>query len=587
MPRTQNHVEVNNFVGGLVTDFHELNTPQNVSTDEDNVDLDRRGYRKRRLGIEFEEGYQLGDGPPRIDQATNYIKAHEWSSVGNNGDTNFLVVQVGAKLYFYDLGSNAISDARFQYSLDLSEHATLGNVDVSQKPIQVAGGKGVLFVVGELINPFYVSYDEGLGTFTTTNIDIRIRDLEEQDTETENDAQPSTLTKERRYDLYNQGWYIDGVVCGSRDDGKNPVTAKPLDFYFQTENKYPPKTKPWFIGKSVVQDGSEQFRPVQGYDLSYGGNTLAALGHYIVDPFNIDRSGVSGIPGFNKIVKTKRPKSVAFWAGRAFFAFENRIFYSQVITDTFSVVHKCYQEADPTGESISDLIDTDGGVIQIMEAGEIECLFPMQGALIVFAANGIWSVQGMSQAEGFTATSYSITPITSVPAVNFRTVINVEGLPCYWGYNGIWIITPEQGGLGINNIIDKKIQRFFDAIPSLSKTRATGRYDKVRKNIVWMWPSADFTSCKYACDKLLNYDSVLAAFYPYTIPNPDVNSSAPYIADVFEIKSMATGRVQTGVVDNAANDVVTEAGSSIYVWDKQQVVPNQDTGGVKYLTFVP
>jgi len=52
-------------------------------------------------------------------------------------------------------------------------------------------------------------------------------------------------------------------------------------------------------------------------------------------------------------------------------------------------VGNCYQVNDPTSDQLFDLLPTDGGVIVIQGCGSIYKLFPLQNALLVFAANGV------------------------------------------------------------------------------------------------------------------------------------------------------------------------------------------------------
>lgn len=582
MSRTLGQVTVNNFVGGLVTDYHELNTPPNVTIDEDNCDLNRKGYRQRRKGIDFEEGSAPNAGPLPDDLANYYLKCWEWDSVANNGNRTYLVVQVGAELWFYDLSTDTISDNKLPFTVNLNSHLAPAWSDTSEDPVQVTSGKGALFVVGQKIVPFYINYSAVSHSITETEIDIFIRDFEEQDITEANDATLSSISNDRKYDLFNQGWFTDNVNCLTQTG--NDFQGMPYQFYRDITGNYPPKTKPWFIGKRVGDSGNEGFIPAQ-YDIAYGGNTLASLGHYVIDPFNIDRSTISGVSGLSTVVQDNRPQALAFMSGRIFYAFQNRLMFSQVITDTFSAVGKCYQDADPTAEDINDLIDTDGGVIRIDDAGEIIFLYPMQNSLIVFASNGVWVVNGSNPGQGFSATGYSIASISALRPEGFRTIIDADGTPVFWADNGIYAVTQKQTiqGFDLQSLIDKKIQAFYDNIDAFSRARGSAIYDRVRKTIIWMYPSQRWDASHYACDKFLNYDTVLGAFFPYTIPSPD--DTGIFVADGFNIYGNVIAQVLEDVKDNSNNIVVTNNGTHVQTWVSDTVFPSLATGSVKYLTF--
>jgi hypothetical protein len=84
----------NSFVAGLITEAGPLTFPENASKDELNCVLFRKGNRRRRLGIDYENSYALSAANPTIatvrDQA---LDGHVWDSVAGNGTRNFLIVQ--------------------------------------------------------------------------------------------------------------------------------------------------------------------------------------------------------------------------------------------------------------------------------------------------------------------------------------------------------------------------------------------------------------------------------------------------------------------------------------------------------------
>ena len=587
MARTQGKATVNNFVGGLVSDFHELNQPQNTTVDEDNCDLDRKGSRKRRLGIDYENGFTLSDDSWALNTfGTFYTKASTWESVENNGNRNFLVVQVGNMLYFYDLAIEPLSSGILPFTVNLDDFRVPSYYTTSPYEANVASGKGALFVVGEAFEPFYIKYDVDANDITTTQLTLKIRDLDLQDHDMGLTDQFTTLTIQQKYDLFNQGWYSK---CPAAGDPNSPTDGEPVfDWYFHKKHKYPQKAKSWWVGKRVgISTGATIFDPTE-YDTVYVGSTLAPLGSYILDAFNQDRSKASGIAGLPVVQESSRPTSVAFASGRVFYGFKNKLYFSQVIIDDFTVAEYCYQEADPTAEKINDLIATDGGVVPLQASGNIVAMVPFENSLIVFSTNGVWAVSGSTMGQGFSADGFSIYKITSVGAISSRSVISVDGTPCWWAKIGIFILQsdPAKQGFAVQNILKDKLQLYYDAIPGASKLYATGAYDRRKKVITWAYNSGTdpIDGNPYFCDRLLNYDLILSAFYPYTLAELPTNT--PRVADVFALYDVSQSTEEENVVDESGAIVVDEALDDVTT--DVIIIGNFDNElniGIKFLTF--
>ena len=109
MPRSFQPVELNTFVGGLITEASPLTFPLNASLDEENFVLSKKGSRSRRLGMDLEEGYvTIDSGITAIDGDIN-ITSFKWQNVGGNASKVFIVVQVGHKLHFFDASYQPLS----------------------------------------------------------------------------------------------------------------------------------------------------------------------------------------------------------------------------------------------------------------------------------------------------------------------------------------------------------------------------------------------------------------------------------------------------------------------------------------------
>src|SRR5690606_13647335 len=132
-------------------------------------------------------------------------------------------------------------------------------------------------------------------------------------------------------------------------------------------------------------------------------NTLAPRGHYIFNAFRTTRSGTTGdgtgaltVGTVSEDITTQRPSSVAFFTGRVFYTgvasdtWSNKIYFSQILEGEREI-GRCYQANDPTDETAFDIIASDGGVINILDAAQIIDLRVIGASLYVFASNGVWS----------------------------------------------------------------------------------------------------------------------------------------------------------------------------------------------------
>lgn len=207
MPRATSNKLYRTFVKGLITEADPLTYPENASIDEDNCILSRRGNRTRRLGVDFEEGFTLSQYAVSTENIKNYaVKEFKWESVSNTSTLNFLVIQVGLRLYFYDLSFDPLVDGLKTFVLDLTTFIVPGSSNPTATEVSFSTGKGYLFVVGAKIEPLIIEYLLDQDDILVTPIVIAIRDFKGVDDGLANDEEPTTLSVEHQYNLLNQGW---------------------------------------------------------------------------------------------------------------------------------------------------------------------------------------------------------------------------------------------------------------------------------------------------------------------------------------------------------------------------------------------
>jgi len=546
MPRAQANKAYSTLSKGLITEAGPLTFPPNASIDELNCDLFTVGNRKRRLGFNLEPGFSLSS--QTIASATwgaYAINTASWNTVGGNGNLNFLVLQIGPTLYFYDQGRSegaALSDNQKSFTVNLNSFAAPGAVDIGNDIVQMDSGKGLLFVVGKKIESFFIEYDSDMDTISTTQIDIMIRDFDGVSDGLDPDEEPATLSNEHSYNLKNQGWVPS--ASGISD---------PVSTYNSSTGKYPPNSKQWWQGK----DSNEDFNANLMRKM-VAGNTEAPKGSFILEAFYKDRSDVSGVSGIAVDSIDSRPRSVAFFSGRVWYAGlsgggkNGDVYFSQILTDT-SKVGKCYQQNDPTSEDLSDLLASDGGVIIIPEAGTILSLFVMRSSLIVMADNGIWSISGRE--SGFRATDFSVDRVSSIGIDSPHSVVDVEGTPIWWGKTGINTIAQNEitDKFDVQSISKDTIQTFYDSIPSLSKVDCKGVFDQASRKVYWIYreEAASDNTDRFRFTRVLVLDTRLGAFYPWKI---STRVSTPYyIASVFTESSLNSLRDIVDVIDGVDN----------------------------------
>lgn len=292
-----------------------------------------------------------------------------------------------------------------------------------------------------------------------------------------------------------------------------------ISAYFVATGKYPSNTQIWFAGKNSTGD----FDPATLDKIGFG-NTPAPKGHFILEAFNRDYAGVSGItnPDFValKETDTTRPSCCEAAFGRIWYsgtqdiATQGIVYFSAVINSTADL-ERCYQQNDPTSEQLSDLLDTDGGAIQINNCGKVVALREYRSGMLVFATNGVWYIRAGSD-TGFSATNYVVERITDIGALGRGSVVSAEGSVMYWSDAGIYQITPDQfGTLFSTSVSEFTIQSFYNDISDIAKKFAVGKYLSREKKIIWIYKNDNsVVTADTQRNSYLEYDVNLKAFFP-------------------------------------------------------------------------
>ena len=576
------------FVKGLITEANQLTFPDNASIDESNFVLNRDGSRSRRLGVDYESSYALtATGLTATDIKEGKQSFHVWESPDGDTTVSLGLVRIKDKIWFMNLLANAPS-------ADLKNGGspiTIAGLSNNKIETSVINNKCVI-VSKDLSAPVLLSYDKSSGNVSQSTITLEIRDIYGVDDSLFLDTRPTTLSNEHKYNLRNQGW------------NKNIVTstgADAIDYTFTEIGQYPSNADNWTLGKisNTASADYEKYDPDVLVKNSFS-NYQIAKGSFIIDAFErgADRMSKSDVTsGLPTDREEGNISTITSYAQRLFYSgiessvsngdarspnYSGYIFFSKVIRNDEDL-GKCHQEADPTDPGINDLIDTDGGSIQIPDITKVVKIIASQASVLVFAENGVWEIYG--DTGGFIATSFQASKISTNGITNGDSVVNVNGNFIYWSKAGIYLLKPDQasGRFAAESISLTSIQTLYLEIPEVAKNFCKGLYDEKENRIRYLYnDSTDYSATNYpnSYNKELVYDLTLKAWYKNSISS--LASDSPYIADYVPIPGYTVTSREESVVAGTAPVIVT-AGTSVVVDDD---IPVSRTEQFSFLTIV-
>lgn len=550
MPIEKGSKQYSTFVKGIVTEASALTYPENASLDESNFVLNINGSRSRRLGIDFEDSYVKTDtGITTGTLNTQSILLTDlWTFTGSAGIKKILIVVFPGKIYFFD------ADASPTSASILNGGSALSIADINNKNCQIGSTSNTAIVAVNKRYIYRITYDDVADVFSYETVYINIRDLQGVDDALEVNERPVTLSVDHNYNLLNQGWSDTNIAA-----------------FFSSQGVYPSNSDIWFLGK----DASDNFSPAllvkQGFD-----NTPAPKGTAIIEAFY--RGNGRSLFMYDTTAETFPPSNhwldqdyeeggisvVGTAFGRIFFSgidsditnsndkslrLSDTVFFSSIV-DITDDIGACYQEAAPTAEHISELIDTDGGLIHIPGANKILLLRELGDALMVIADNGIWQISGPD--SRFVATEYSVIKISDIGAISTGSIVETDNTLLFWSDRGIYALKQDavSGNYAVVNVSDNSIRTLYNNINAIAKLSVKGIYDPANKRVFWMYSDTAVDSSsveRFYLTEQLVLDLQLGAFYKYNISN---STTSPYIVDAY---------VSPSLVDNT-NALLVEAG---------------------------
>jgi hypothetical protein len=607
--------EYNFYVKGLITEASPLTFPENASLEEDNFELFRDGSRRRRLGLDYEQDFQItSTGLSAGTISTQTIKSGLWNNVSNDPLVSILVVQVGSTFKFFDAFADNISGSA------LNGGRAIELAGLSTNPFQGVSIFGELVLVNGQRGFFVLKYDKETDTVTVDSRLILVRDIWGIEDGLATNQRPSGLSSSHEYNLLNQGWGSD-----NRDSSKSYYSS-----FKSSTGEYPSNSDIVWTGKNQPEDNEFAASLIERY---FSGSTPTAKGAVVIDafrrgasrvaafnqkafthistdisgdPFSIEKFlykvredtstldsegkliSLTSIPFFQPLVNRspKLPqditvggiKAVATFAGRVWFSGSTSVlidddrrsphlggfvFFSQIV-DNDRKLGLCHQQGDPTSEEVPDVLDSDGGTVQIPDASTIIKLIPISNGVVAFAENGVWEVTGGD--TPFSATNFQVRKVSSSGAVSPDSVLSVESNIFYWSKSGILVLAPDQvsGFLTATNLTEVTIQTLYNDISDGGKSASRGLYDAAARRIIWLYnddPEIDGVHFVNKYNRSLTFDTVLEAFHTETFGS--IPGNTPYIADIFEAPDYNVLTIHTDIValsrfliDSLDNEIV-------------------------------
>lgn len=518
MSRQRAPVQINQFVGGLNTEANPLSFPENASIDEVNVEMMHDGSRARRDGFDLETGALIKDTSltylPTVKLGRSMFR---WEHPGGDSTKMFLVVQVGNYLAVHDADDTPISSAPlYSFTFNASTYST----DYVYDSLD-----GNLIITNGLKTPSVLSYDGT--TITKTDITLRVRDMwgveavVSGNTLTSADYisfRPATYNDPHLYNLRNQT-FARPRVEGDADTVNviDPVVE------FQASAGVYPSNADSVIPHLIADANKATNRTVERFNAqsmhkTLPGNSFAPRGYFIIDALSRGASRLAqeallvarlptvtgsylGVSALKNDITPGGPTVVASYAGRAWYAgfsglisdgdsrsphMDSYVLFSRQV-QAVSDLPLCYQEGDPTSEIDPDVVDTDGGSVKLENVRKIVAMVALDSSLFVLAENGVWRISG-SDNDSFSATSYSVSKISTNGCVSAQSVVSVPNGIFYWGDDGIYLVgMDEAGSWTTQNISRETVQTYYETINAEEKRGTTGYYDADAPAVRWVF----------------------------------------------------------------------------------------------------
>lgn len=218
-----------------------------------------------------------------------------------------------------------------------------------------------------------------------------------------------------------------------------------------------------------------------------------------------------------RVTRSDRVTDIAYMSGKFFYLVGDTVLFSQTVTDDNKGYDKCYQDADPTAEEMSDITPTDGGYVKFQTMGDGLALKTFNRGVLVFGRDVVNGL--ISPLDGrFTATEYDTVELSRAGLSGPQSVVSVANYVYYWSPLGIFRVgvNAQTGSTMVaENISQLTIQSFYNNIPQYAKEKCRATFDYCNNRIYWFYPLDGENQSKL--NGVLMYDLNYNAFCPFKI----------------------------------------------------------------------
>ena len=522
MARQEINQEFNTFVGGILTEANPINFPAGFSLDERNFILERSGTRRRRYGLGshssndatqnggnyflWQNGYTESDGTKRDVMVT-------WSADGLATPADYDVVA-----YIIDDEDDLFSNELTTLTLTSQVSAPRitayeDTLIITEQQFQVAAS---LPVTGALTarNLYTTRLYKIDGTTLTTDSDavqsVQIRDFQRILPEDYKDRN-ATLTDIRSYNLLASGWNTTNYAQFNTDTATYPGLSDNMNTGLSATTGV--FTSTW------VQNANN------GTALIPGGGQILNLNAIDYDRAFIHETLTGGATSLSSDHNTAYILDTVSYAGRAFhlvytpgsLTSNTSLCFSRIITETEDIL-KCYQTNDPTARDFNQILDTDGGLVDLTLVGTGISLLVLNNKIIIFGSNGIFEL--FSTENVFRPTSLNLRKITDIEVLGQPVIVEDQIFLVANGGIYALVYNANSSEFQAINITESSIQTFVNSLPRSTKDLVRSVYvdsDKVVRFLFGTFTDNTLTE--------LVYDIPLKAWYKNIITSSHITSS--------------------------------------------------------------
>jgi len=231
---------------------------------------------------------------------------------------------------------------------------------------------------------------------------------------------------------------------------------------------------------------TNSFASFAGWGDGYGGySQFDALGTAVVESEVAGGGGVSSTTGY---VTELRPTSVAWYAGRIFYAgcpyskLADTVFFSQVVEDA-AQYGKCYQRNDPTDENFNAVLATDGGTIKIPGLFGVLGMDILGASLLIYSEAGVWEISGGQ--GGFSPTDFNVRKVTDAECTSPNGFCRTDDTVIFATKRGLYAagMDGQTGRIVAGNLTESRVNTYWTSLTDATLGTVNVVYDDAKKRI--------------------------------------------------------------------------------------------------------